>query len=255
MRNQSRFVYLIRHFMHDNGFFILTNFFNSAFCTHHNRTAAGQISLLGSAVAQNQAAGRKIRSRNNINQFFNADFRIIYIGTASINHFTQIMRRNVCCHTNGNTVAAVYQQVRKTRRQNCRFLQRFIIVWHKVNSVFVQIVGQTRRNFSESGFGITHSSSAITIHRAKVTLSVNQCQTHRKRLRHTHHGFINRDVAVRVIFTHNIADDTRRFTIWFGAVITVFIHSVNNTAMHRFHTVTSIRQSTGYNHAHGIVQI
>ena len=150
--------------MDNDGLFVLVQFFNGAFCTHHDRTAAGQISGLCTGIAQNQASGRKIRSGNNVNQVFDRNKRIVDISAAGVNHFAQIMRRNIGSHTDGNTVCAVNQKVRITGRQNSRFLQAFVIVGHKVDGVFVDVVNQRVGNFCQTGFGITHGSGAVAVH-------------------------------------------------------------------------------------------
>ena len=220
--------------MDDDGFFVFADFFNRAFGAHHHRAAAGQISRFGAALTQNQTTSRKIRPRNDIDQLIGRDVRIINISAAGINHFAQVMRRHVGCHADGDTVGTVDQQIRKTCRQNRRFLHAFIIVGHKVNRVVLNVFNQLVGDLGKSGFGITHSRGAVAVHGTEVALPVYQRQTHGKRLRHAHHSLINRAVAVRVVFTQNLADDTGRFAIRFGAVITVFIHRINNTAMHRF---------------------
>lgn len=40
-------------------------------------------------------------------------------------------------------------------------------------------------------------------------MAIDQQCTHAVRLRHTHHGVVDRAVAMRMIFTETIADDTR----------------------------------------------
>lgn len=42
----------------------------------------------------------------------------------------------------------------------------------------------------------------------KLPLAVHQHVTQRERLRHTHDGVVYRDVAVRVVFTDYVTNDT-----------------------------------------------
>ena len=137
--NHCRLINLIGNFVDNNRLFILADFFNGAFGSHHYRTASGIISRLGTAVTQNQTAGRKIRPGDNADQIINGDIRVVDIGAAGVQNLAKIMRRNIGGHTDGNTVGAVDQQVWISGRQNNRFLQRFIIVRHKVNGVLVDI--------------------------------------------------------------------------------------------------------------------
>ena len=165
------------------------------------------------------------------------------------------MRRNVCGHTNGDTVGAVNQQVRIRCRQNGRFLQGFIIVGHKIDGIFINIVNQRMGNLGQAGFGITHGGGRVTVHGTEVALSVHQRHPHGERLSHTNHCLINRAVAVRVIFTENITDDAGGFTERAVIVITVFKHGINNAAVHRFQSVADIRQRAGNNYAHCVIKV
>ena len=230
-------------------------FFNRAFGAHHNRTAAGIISRFCTAVAQNHTAGRKVRTRHDGDKVVNTDVRIVDVSAAGGNDFAEVVRRNVGGHTDGNTVGAVNQQVRITRGQNRRFLNGFVIVRHKIDGFLVDIFNQRVSHLFQTGFGITHGRGRVTVHRTEVALSVYQRQTHGERLRHTNHGIVNRAVAVRVVFTEHIADDTGGFAIRTVIVITVFIHGINNAAVYRFQAVADIRQRARNDDAHGIVEV
>ena len=209
-------------------------FFNRAFGAHHNRTAAGIISRFCTAVAQNHTAGRKVRPRHDGDKVVNTDVRIVNVSAA---------------------VGAVNQQVRITRGQNRRLLNGFVIVRHKIDGFLVDVFNQRVSHLFQAGFGITHGRGRVTVHRTEVSLSVYQRQTHGERLRHTNHGIVNRAVAVRVIFTEHVADDTGGFTIRTVIVITVFIHGINNAAVYRFQAVADIRQRARNDDAHGIVEV
>ena len=109
-------------------------------------------------------------------------------------------------HANRNPFRAVYQQCRKTRWQNKRFTFTAIVVIAKINGIFFNIGKHFVGDFRHANFGITHGRRRIAIYRTEVALTIYQHITHRKRLRHTDNGLINRAVAVWVIFTNHIAD-------------------------------------------------
>ena len=60
---------------------------------------------------------------------------------------------------------------------------------------------------------------------------------------------------MRVIFTHNFTDDSRRLFIWFIRRDTQLRHSVQNSSVHRLHTVAHVRKRTSYDYAHRVVDI
>ena len=64
-----------------------------------------------------------------------------------MNDIPQIVRRNICCHTDRNTCRSVYQKVRVARRKYGRFFFCFIKVRGKVNSIFVDVPNHLHGNF------------------------------------------------------------------------------------------------------------
>ena len=226
-------VHLIGNFVNNDGLFVFLYFLNGALGAHHNRAAAGQVGRTRAAVAQNQPAGRKIRPRDVVYQLLGGYLRVVDIGAAGGNYLAQIVRRDVGGHADGNAVGAVDKQVRIACRQHGGLLQAFVIVGHKVDGVFVDILNQSMRHFGQSGLRITHGRRTVAVHGTEVSLTVHHRHAHRKRLRHPHHGFINRRIPVRVIFTQNITDNTGGFAERTVIVITVLVHGINNAAMHR----------------------
>ena len=72
-------------------------------------------------------------------------------------------------------------------------------------------------------------------------------------LAHDYQCLIDGTVAVGVIFTHGITYDTGTFTV--GAVIAdpQFVHIVESSSLYRLQTISDIRQGSGNDNAHGIV--
>ena len=104
-------------------------------------------------------------------------------------------------------------------------------------------------------FGITHGRGVVAVYRAEVALAVYQHIAHGEVLRHAHNGVVYGDVAVRVVFTNHIADNTRRFFIRPVPVVVQFVHGVQYAPVHRLEAVAHIGQGAPHNHAHGVIQI
>ena len=96
-------------------------------------------------------------------------------------------------------------------------------------------------NARHANFGVSHSSSVITVYRTEVALTVNQHVAQGKTLRHPHDGVVHRRIAVRVIFTDDVTDDTRRFLVCLVPVVAQLVHGEKNAAMYRLQTVANIR--------------
>ena len=101
-------------------------------------------------------------------------------------------------------------------------------------------------HLGEAALCITHGSRRVTVNRTEVTLSVNQGITHVPLLSHTHQSAINRRVAVRVILTEHLTNNTRTFLIRFVTGVSNAEHTVKNTAVHRLETIAYIREGTSH---------
>ena len=74
------------------------------------------------------------------------NIRLVHHGDASINNFTQIMRRNFRCKPSRNPADAINQQIRITGGQNNRFFGCIIKVIFKQNGAFLDIAQQLHRD-------------------------------------------------------------------------------------------------------------
>ena len=111
------------------------------------------------------------------------------------------------------------------------------------------------RNTLHANLGVTHGSGSVTIDRAKVTLTVNQGITQTKVLRHPNNGVVNSTVAVGVIFTDHIADDTSGLFVGTIPIVAELVHRVQNAAVHRLEAITHVWQGPAHNDAHCIIQV
>ena len=220
----------------------------------------GTVCLFNSPAAENGCTGRKIRSFYDFHNFFQCGFFIFFHLVInnfyySVDYFCQIVWRNVCCHTNGNSRSSIYQKIRKTGWKYRRFFFCLIKVWYEIYGIFIDICQKLHRDFAEPCLCVSHGSSTVSIDRTKVSVAIYEWITGGPFLRHIYKGTINRAVTVRVIFTHGITDDTGTFSMWLVRSIIQFYHGVQNTSLYRFQTIPDIRQCTGSNNGHGIIDI
>ncbi|OQB54058.1 MAG: hypothetical protein BWX99_02271 [Deltaproteobacteria bacterium ADurb.Bin151] len=165
------------------------------------------------------------------------------------------MRGNIGCHANGNSRRAVEQQKRNAGSQQRRFLERFVIVGYIIDGVFFQIGQHFIGYASQPALRVTHGRRRITVYGTKVSLSIHQHIAQRKILRHPHHGVIDGCVTVRVILTHDIADDTCGFFVWLIVAVAHFVHRIQYSPMHRFQAVAYIGYCPADDDAHGIIHV
>ena len=159
------------------------------------------------------------------------------------------MRWDAGGHTYSDSVGSVYQKVRDSYRKHYRFFLGLVEVLIKIFQK--NLLGQLLKTC----LCVSHGCGSVSLNGTKVSMSVNQCTTFLKFLRHDYKSIINRTVTVRMIFTHGISYDTGTFTV--RAVVTdaQLIHIVKGPALYRLQSVTYIRQCSGNDNAHGVIDI
>ena len=166
------------------------------------------------------------------------------------------MRRDAGRHTDSNALCAVDQQMGDSCRKNTRFFLCLIKVWNKIHDIFVQIRQQyIFTDLLKSRLRISHGSSSISFDRTKVTMSVDKRQPFFEILAHNNQCLIDGAVSMRMIFTHGIANDTGTFSVRAITSDAKLMHIVESPSLYRLQTVPHIRQCTGHDNAHGIVNI
>ena len=58
-----------------------------------------------------------------------------------------------------------------------------------------------------------------------------------------------------MLLTHRITDNTGTFSVRFVRTVIQFDHTVENTSLHRLQPVSYIRQRSGSDHTHGVVDV
>ena len=250
---QLGLVDLIRQLMHHDP--VTVTGFNLGAGANRNTAPPGFKRAADTGPAHDDPARREIRPRHDFHHLIKGDARVLDVSDTGIDNLGRVMRRDIGCHANGNTASTIDQQIGVFRRQNRWFQLGFIIIGDEINSVTVNITEQVFSNPGEARFRVAHCGWRVTIDRPEIALPVHQPDTHGKFLRHAHHAFINRAIAVGVIITHDITDNPGGFAVRLGPVITALHHRIENAAMNRLKPVTNIGESAGNDDAHCVIQI
>ena len=155
----------------------------------------------------------KIRARHDPHQLVERRVRLGDQRQRGVDDLARIVRRDVGRHADGDAVAAVDQQVGEARRQDVRLLLDLVVVRLEIDGVLVDVVQQQRGGARQPHLGVAHRRRVIAVDRAEIALPVDQRHPHRERLRHAHHGVVDRRVAVRVVLAHHVADHAGRFAV------------------------------------------
>ena len=108
-------VHAKRNLRDDNILATALDFLGRQAGAHAHRAAARLEVRPNARAALNEAARRKVRSFDVLHQAFDGDVGIVDLRADAVDHFAQIVRRDVRRHADGNAGAAVDEQVRETR--------------------------------------------------------------------------------------------------------------------------------------------
>ncbi len=159
------------------------------------------------------------------------------------------MGRNIRRHADRDTGRTVDQKIGDFRRQNSRFLLAAVVVIPEINRFFFNVSQKFPCQTAHSHFGVTHGGGTVAVNGTEVALTVFQRVAHIEILRHTHKGVVHGTVPVRVIFTDDVADDTRAFLM--GVAVSVVQNGLGeeDTPVHGFQAVTRIGNGASHDDA------
>ena len=181
--------------------FAAIHVFDLRLCTHGDAAAAGAVGILDALHALNDTGGREIRTFDILHQPIDRDVWIIDHGREAIDHFRQVVRRDIRRHADGDAVGTIHEQVRDAGRQDERFLQRAVIVRHEIDGILVDVAQHFHGDLRHTHFRITHRSRRVAVDRAEVPVPIDQRIARREVLRHADSGLIDGGIAVRVVLT------------------------------------------------------
>ena len=253
--DQPRLVDLIRDLRDDDRLAAVVVGLDLGFGANEDAAAAGLVGFDDAGRAVDDARGRKIRAGHEMHQLIETELRIVDERDARRNDFAQIVRRHVRRHADRDAGRAIDEEIRQARRQHRRFLFLLIVVRDEIDRFLVEIGEQFGRQAFQTAFGVAHRRGVVAIDRSEVALSIDERITQREILRHAHQRVVDRGIAVRMVFTHHLADDARAFDVRAIPDVVGFLHAEQHAAVHRFQSVPNVGQRTSDDHAHCVVEI
>ena len=196
----------------------------------------------------------KVRPFYVLHQLLERDFRIIDLRADSVDHFGEIVRRNIGRHAHGDAGPAINEQIWKGSRENRRLGACFVIIWDEIDRVLVHVGHQRGAEMRHTRFGVTHRRGRIAFDRAEVTLAVDERFTHRPRLRHVDERRINHRFAVRMIISAGVTANLRAFAMLSPGKEREIMHRVKNSALRWFESVARVRQRARNNDRHRVIE-
>ena len=160
-------------------------------------------------LVDHNAACREIRSFDITHQFFVCQFRVLEQSDLSVDYLREIVRRSAGRHSHRNAFRSVDQKVGDLDGEHFRFFLVLIEVRNKIHDIFIEIRKKSFfRDLLKPRLGIAHCRGAVAFYIAEVSVAVDQGDLFFEILCHDDQRVIDRTVAVGMIFTHRIADDS-----------------------------------------------
>ena len=149
------FVHLIGDFVDDNGKAVLADFFDLGFGARSPTTPL-EIGFARTRTAQMIPPVGKSGAGTIFHQARSITIGLFDQRQRGIDHFAQVMRRDVGGHADRDAARAIDQHVREARGQDRGFAVFAVIVSPEIDGIFVDICQQERRGLVHADFGIAH---------------------------------------------------------------------------------------------------
>ena len=248
-------VHLEGDFGDDNLLLVLGGPLDGRFGAHSELAAARLIGRADAAAAVKVGAGRKIRSGHKLKNFVHRGGGLRDEQNRRFNDFGQVVGWNLGRHPDGDAVRAVHQKIRNARGKDQRFFRGFVEIGDEIHGFLFDVGKQFLRDARQAAFRVPVGRRGVAVHRAEISLTVNQRIAHVEALRHAHQGVVNGRVAVRVIFLDDLADHARALRVALVGRDAFLVHRVEDAAMHGLQAVAHVGQRAPDDHAHRVVEI
>ena len=200
-------------------------------------------------------AGREVGAGDQLHQLVERDVGPVHHRQQRVDRLAEIVRRDVGRHADRDAAGAVDEQIGEARRQDDRLELLLVVVRLEVDRVLVEVVEQRQRDAVEPRLGVARGRRRVAVDRAEIALPVDQRRAHREILRHAHERIVDRQISVRMVFAHRVADGARRFVVRPVGGEIEFVHRVEDAPVHGLQPVANVRQRATDDHAHGVIEI
>ena len=252
--DQGGAVHVVRNLGDDDLLAVAFQFLDARLAAHLHAAAAGLEILPHAGDAADRATGREIRSFHVLHQPVERDLGIVDLRADAVDHFTEIVRRHVRCHADGDAGAAIDEEIRESGRENGRLGAGLVVVRDEIDRVLIHVGHERGAEMGHARLGVSHGGRRIAFDRTEVALAIDQPLAHRPRLRHVHERRVNHRLAVRVIVTARVAANFGAFPMLPVGEERQVVHRIKDAALRRLQSVARIRQGARNDDRHRVIE-
>ena len=245
-------VYLIRNFGNNYSRLAVVVFFYLCLSADYAVTFTRAVSVFDTRAAENVSSRRIVGRGYVFHKVFDVYIGIVEKRNGTVDNLSEVVRRNGRSHTYRNTVTAVDEQVRISRRKYYRLFSGIVEVGIKVYRLFVDISYHFGCDFAKSCLGVSVSCRGVAVHATEVTVTVYESTSDGKVLRKSYQSVVNRAVAVRMVFTEHVTDDKRTLTVGLIGGQTEFVHIEEDSSVYGLKTVSYVGNCTRNVYRHSV---
>ena len=203
-----------------------------------------------SVVSADLGAGREVGTFDELHQVVNRAVGVVHIVRDAVTEFAEVVRRDVCGHTDCDARRAIEKEVGKLSGEYGRFLGCFVVVGNHVNGLFLEVVEHLLRNLLHTHFGVSHCGRTVAVDGAEVSVAIHERTSEGEVLRHTDNGVVHGGIAMRMVLTDHVTDNTCALKMLRVPCVVEHVHRIETAAMHRLQSVSNVGKCAAYNDGH-----
>src|SRR5215212_566717 len=219
---------------------------------HPHRTASSLNGISDTAQPDDHAPCREVRPLDVLRDLGVGEVRIVDECHRRIHDLAEVVGRDLGRHPDRDAVGAIYEQVGESGRQDLGLALTLVEVRDEVDRVGAYVPEHLGRHPHQARLGVAHSGRRIAVHAPEVPLAVHQRVAHREVLRQPGERVVDRRVAVRVVFTDDLADDCCALAVRPVRLKAEVVHSVEHASGDRLEAVPDVRQGARDDNAHRV---
>src|SRR5690606_7862775 len=146
--------------------------------TNVDAATAGAIGLHDAGAAVDDGPGGKVRTGNVFHQLIDGDVLVVDERKTGLDHFADVVGRNIGGHAHGNAGGAIDQQVGNAGGQDVGDFFLAVVVVDPVDRLLVQVRQQLVGELGHADFRVPHGGGAVAVDGAEVALAVHQHVAH-----------------------------------------------------------------------------
>src|SRR5215213_1490150 len=219
---------------------------------HPHRTASSLNGVPDTAQPDDHTPCREVRPLDVLRDLGVVEVRVVSERHRLVLDLAAVVWRDLGCHPDRDAVGAIYEQVGEPGRQDLGLALALVEVRDEVDRVGAYVPEHLGRHPHQACLGVAHGGRRITVNTPEVPLAVHQRVAHREVLCQPGERVVDRRVAVRVVFTDDLADDRRALAVRPVRLEAEVVHSVEHAPVDWLEAVPHVRQGARDDNAHRV---